>query len=171
MPELWETIGANEVLWRKGQNYPDIEAEGNELTEVDNPNAGQVTTVTTFDPVSYAQIALTVSAASRKDLREWGTFITELMAAINAQPQSPEVLGVLLTDAASNSKITPTEAAALQAILEAHTHRTTVTAPAKLKIGQSIFAKAGHGKVSASEIQNADQKSGGNGQYGHAVAA
>ena len=159
--QIATVIRGNAPLRALKQNYPDIEKQGNAPTEVNNSDAGKVTTVTTFTPIAYAEIALTVSAASRKNLREWGTFITELMAAIAAEPQSPEVLGVLLTDAATNNKITAGEATVLQAILTAHTHQTTVTAPAKLATGQSIFAAAGLGYVTATMIQDADISGGG----------
>lgn len=160
MATLAQVIKANPTIAALRQNYPAIADALNAPTLVNNPDAGKKTTVTTFTPISYAEVALTVGAASRKNLREWGSFIPELMAAIGAEPQSPQVLGILLTDAATNNKILPAEAAALQTIITAHTTSTEVTAPAKLATGASIAAAAGLGTITAAMVQAADVAGG-----------
>lgn len=135
-----------------GQDYPAIAGRLNAPTEVVNPDAGEVTTVTTPAPITLkGLLAIVPPAEGAAIYSKLPGFVDDLRNAIDNQDR--EYLGGLLNIAYAGGAISQQTAAGLAPLLTA-TVTATTTAPDTLP-GPSLAEAAGLGVVTERDVQAA----------------
>lgn len=158
MATLQQVIKAHPTIAALRQNYPAIADALNAPTVQANLDAGKVTQVPA--PVTREDIIAAVAPADAWIIYSTaGGLKEDLFAAIDTDNHA--WLTYLLSVAIASGKMSASTVTNLQALL---VRATQSTAPATIA-GPSIAAAAGLGVVSASDVQTADQQSGGAGAW------
>lgn len=132
-------------------NYPGIADALNAPTSVENPDAGQKTTVMVYPPVTLPDVLAVVPSAERVAIRrELPGFNDDVKGAIDSGNHT--YMATLIEDALTANAISAETAGALAAMLTPTEQE--ITAPATIA-GPSIASAAGLGTVTAAQVQAA----------------